>query len=399
MNRFFTLLLAASCLTAVGQVTYPYNPDGNADGDITVGDLQDFLVTYGNPFSPSEILVNGEALTTVLTQLQNSIDSLFLTSSMTPFKFHFERVTFDNAEWLPLEGTNLHFTEYTFESEGFLHWGQDTWQGNNAFIMSSDFNLEIEANHADSIYDNFQSTFSFNSTHCIPIRSGERLIITRNSTYFPAIPFLDWFGLDFVNPDEDLGEEFASQNNSQIVEYADDDGVPNEGDTLEISGDIDVLTIALKTELDSMWRVLGETPSGVAYELVSKANLAEALQNNFQYVYHFGPARSPMVIDISDVTSDEIIIRFNEVEELSALLPFFADLAPNVPNGASFYAWSYQLSIISDGYNVGEFEAFRTNRSFSFWDGAVSSVQTSNMLYGSGIKTYHKLPSGQFIQK
>ena len=43
MNRFFTLLLAASCLTAVGQVTYPYNPDGNADGDITVGDLQDFL--------------------------------------------------------------------------------------------------------------------------------------------------------------------------------------------------------------------------------------------------------------------------------------------------------------------------------------------------------------------
>ena len=76
MNRFFTLLLAASCLTAVGQVTYPYNPDGNADGDIAVGDLQDFLVTYGNPFSPSEILVDGETLTTVLTQLQNSIDSL-----------------------------------------------------------------------------------------------------------------------------------------------------------------------------------------------------------------------------------------------------------------------------------------------------------------------------------
>ena len=43
MTRFLTLLLAASCLTAVGQVTYPYNPDGNADGDITVGDLQDFL--------------------------------------------------------------------------------------------------------------------------------------------------------------------------------------------------------------------------------------------------------------------------------------------------------------------------------------------------------------------
>ena len=76
MNRFFTLLLAASCLTAVGQVTYPYNPDGNADGDIAVGDLQDFLVTYGNPFSPSEIMVGDSSLTTVLANLLSSIEGL-----------------------------------------------------------------------------------------------------------------------------------------------------------------------------------------------------------------------------------------------------------------------------------------------------------------------------------
>ena len=76
MNRFLTLLLAASCLTAVGQVTYPYNPDEDGNGQIAVGDLQGILATYGNEFSPSEILVDGETLTTVLTQLQNSIDSL-----------------------------------------------------------------------------------------------------------------------------------------------------------------------------------------------------------------------------------------------------------------------------------------------------------------------------------
>ena len=76
MNRFFTLLFAASCLTAVGQVTYPYNPDEDGNGQIAVGDLQGILATYGNAFSPSEILVDGETLTTVLTQLQNSIDSL-----------------------------------------------------------------------------------------------------------------------------------------------------------------------------------------------------------------------------------------------------------------------------------------------------------------------------------
>ena len=73
MNRFFTLLLAASCLTAVGQVTYPYNPDGNADGDIAVGDLQDFLVTYGNPFSPSEIMVGDSSLTYWVEQLSQTV--------------------------------------------------------------------------------------------------------------------------------------------------------------------------------------------------------------------------------------------------------------------------------------------------------------------------------------
>ena len=76
MNRLLTLLLAASCLTAVGQVTYPYNPDGNADSLIGASDIQDLLSGYGLPFSPSEILVDGQTLTTVLTQLQNSIDSL-----------------------------------------------------------------------------------------------------------------------------------------------------------------------------------------------------------------------------------------------------------------------------------------------------------------------------------
>ena len=43
MHRFFTLLLSASCLTAVGQVTYPYNPDGNADALIGATDQQGLL--------------------------------------------------------------------------------------------------------------------------------------------------------------------------------------------------------------------------------------------------------------------------------------------------------------------------------------------------------------------
>ena len=62
--------------TAQSTITYPYNPDEDGNGQIAVADLQGILSTYGNAFAPSEILVDGEALTTVLTQLQNSIDSL-----------------------------------------------------------------------------------------------------------------------------------------------------------------------------------------------------------------------------------------------------------------------------------------------------------------------------------
>ena len=76
MTRFLTLLLAASCLTAVGQVTYPYNPDGNADGDIAVGDLQDFLTVYNGQFVPDAILIDSVELSHVIDSLFDRINSL-----------------------------------------------------------------------------------------------------------------------------------------------------------------------------------------------------------------------------------------------------------------------------------------------------------------------------------
>ena len=78
MKRLVALMICAVSLVAAAQstITYPYNPDGNADALIGVTDLQDMLSTYGGAFSPSEILLDGETLTTVLTQMQNSIDSL-----------------------------------------------------------------------------------------------------------------------------------------------------------------------------------------------------------------------------------------------------------------------------------------------------------------------------------
>ena len=78
MRNFITIMVWVIGFAGLAQstITYPYNPDGNADTLIGVTDLQDLLTTYGQPFLPSEILVEGQTLTTVLTDLQQSIDSL-----------------------------------------------------------------------------------------------------------------------------------------------------------------------------------------------------------------------------------------------------------------------------------------------------------------------------------
>ena len=75
MKRLVALMMCAVSLGAAAQstITYPYNPDGNADGDIAVGDLQDFLTVYGNPFSPSEIMVGDSSLTYWVEQLSQTI--------------------------------------------------------------------------------------------------------------------------------------------------------------------------------------------------------------------------------------------------------------------------------------------------------------------------------------
>ena len=71
MKRLVALMMCAVSLGAAAQstITYPYNPDGNADALIGVTDLQDMLSVYGGAFSPSEIQIDGVGLGEVLTQL------------------------------------------------------------------------------------------------------------------------------------------------------------------------------------------------------------------------------------------------------------------------------------------------------------------------------------------
>ena len=64
MRTLLSLALISLCcsLSAQETITYPYNPDGDADGLVAVPDIQDLLAVYGSPFSPAEIMVGDTAL-------------------------------------------------------------------------------------------------------------------------------------------------------------------------------------------------------------------------------------------------------------------------------------------------------------------------------------------------
>ena len=71
MRTLLSLALISLCfsLSAQETITYPYNPDWNADGAITSPDLLDLLGVYGNAFTPTEIQIDGVGLAEVLNQL------------------------------------------------------------------------------------------------------------------------------------------------------------------------------------------------------------------------------------------------------------------------------------------------------------------------------------------
>ena len=78
MKRLVALMMCAVSLGAAAQstITYPYNPDGNADALIGVTDLQDMLSVYGGAFSPSEIQIDGVGLLQIIQDLQNQLNAL-----------------------------------------------------------------------------------------------------------------------------------------------------------------------------------------------------------------------------------------------------------------------------------------------------------------------------------
>ena len=96
MKHFALILLAALTWSVNAQITYPYNPDGNEDQFISIADLQDLLVHYGQEFEPGELLVDSIPLSAYL----EAMEALILANAMP-------------------EGTN---------PGQFLRWNGDAWE-------------------------------------------------------------------------------------------------------------------------------------------------------------------------------------------------------------------------------------------------------------------------------
>ena len=78
-----TLMVLVVAVTAGAQVTYPWNPDSNADEFIGFTDILDLLAVYGSEFSPENIICNTDSSSAMVylgdknfVNCSNSCDSL-----------------------------------------------------------------------------------------------------------------------------------------------------------------------------------------------------------------------------------------------------------------------------------------------------------------------------------
>ena len=105
MKRLVALMMCAVSLGAAAQstITYPYNPDGNADALIGVTDLQDMLSTYGGAFSPSEIQIDGVGLLQIIQDMQSQLNAIqtidvnALESTLTALQEEVDALESENA--------------------------------------------------------------------------------------------------------------------------------------------------------------------------------------------------------------------------------------------------------------------------------------------------------------
>ena len=99
LTIFFSLLFAFQ-LSAQTEptITYPYNPDIDADQSILLEDLLEILVVYGNAFELGEIMVDDQTLTEYLTALNLLIEAIAMPNGTETGQF----LRWDGSSWVPV---------------------------------------------------------------------------------------------------------------------------------------------------------------------------------------------------------------------------------------------------------------------------------------------------------
>ena len=104
MSRTYllALFLSLGLLASAQSVTLPYNPDVDQDSAIGAGDLLGLLPLFGNYFTPSEVLVDGETLTDYIAALEAAAanaTSDTVTLPMLPGTAPGEMLYWDGVQW------------------------------------------------------------------------------------------------------------------------------------------------------------------------------------------------------------------------------------------------------------------------------------------------------------
>ena len=475
MNRFFTLLLAASCLTAVGQVTYPYNPDGNADGDIAVGDLQDFLVTYGNPFSPSEIMVGDSSLTYWVEQLSQTVqeqqeviellkggdsrslrfpcglngalphhqslnstalnvpqDSLFFLTNVTtnesvPIGFEDElmrllsfstangdRSTFltgsspmilgEGMSFGPAENCNVSgFWIKSGAVEGFARVMSDP------FVVPADKWLVLthyqaatgtsvlEADGIPIVEENYYSQLQQFPT---PIILGSA---TELNSYLTCLTCQDQ--LYYVHGylvDKDYFDTPLQESEQETTLTIDWSG--SNTDTLILSGEYDELQVLLPTATDQFWEIQG-WQEGEYFDGTVPAAEVINLVLGFESISSIEPAERVMQIDIAGLSSKEIHVSFDRIDDNASALSFLESVDavwPDLGMVVTNPCWTSQYQpfrlVVYDG-NV-RLTSMSSSHMASWWGFGLGCPDntTPPQLEGIGVKHFRRLLSGSWSQ-
>ena len=453
MNRFFTLLLAASCLTAVGQVTYPYNPDGNADGDIAVGDLQDFLGTYGNPFSPSEIMVGDSSLTYWVEQLSQTLlnqESLISTLQLSstndlafPIGYSGESINqrvkqdvpfvvpqsqvFHLTSWrgytplinglrcqtpqtMPIilnSGDSLrtddnnwsHFSGILMDAQGLVVGVNRAIDCNNPFVVPQGKNLYMThwlSNGAEPASGELQ----------IPIPYGIPVILNSGDTLTNGTsPQCFSSTLNGYLVDEDFFDTPLQESEEETTLTIDWEASET-GSTFNVTGNVDRIVVNIPTTVPAEWAIHANPPVNGSYvHYMEFQDISDfVLSNGVSHLSWVTPSfPAAMSIDLSGITANEVVIEWDRIEsKQSTYLPYLDSLYQELSFICSFSFLNHGFPLdITNLEGLGS-PYFALNYDYAFSNnGANESLQinTDEGYNGQPFKRFKKLMSGHWVNE